>query len=779
MGDKKNLYLIAIVIIILIIIGGSIFLFFYLNQSVTPVSENLPENTNTNTGSLPQNLETNAPLEQSTAGSDAALKKEKQFISSFWQEPDLSYKPASLTYQLPLSNIKEQVTNYRDFSRKIDLEKFLPKLSSNGFVVIASPFSAKPADWESSYLLLKEKPLPLLITADSVISLYQTTIQVIYKEIEEEIFYPSLWQLLKEMFDNVKQRYEVKRQQYGIENDPATEANRLELAYLATALKLLQPSPAQIKESLSSDKKYFSAQEGDEYKVPVPAYLAAEINGELQLITSRNQSAKSPIFLYQKNYQNYSIPQAYRTSEKLKNYYLAITWLNDSLFPLWSQANNCQNCSLDETDHQINFLASLYLTNDLASDQSLKNRWANIYKSISFFKGLEANLTYLDYHQALKDTFGENYNLNEIFSGKQADLKENIAKLQAKINSLTFPALLKGQPETKEKAGLRLLRNYYLLENKILAELAGSNLGNYTGETKTEKDLPFTTCRGEKNYYRCISTGLDLFNLLQNQTAKEILEQTANSHYENYQASLNHFSAEIKNFDQYTWHDNAYLSLLFALKSLDGKTKAGYPAFMANAAWAKKSLNTGLAAWTNFHRDINFEKTSMVKVTGLPAYFSYGYVEPQPEIYHQLLANTKMIIDGFNTLKIISPQNKSYERLTNLKTVLETAAAISKKELENKPLEVTDYNFINDFAYQIKGIIGDIKKENIQNQYVFSYSLAEKKSLNEQLNGLNYLIVAYPGEAGKLFFAIGPILNYNETATGKNTPIPWQNEFKP
>ncbi len=782
MEDKKTLYIIIAVIVVLIIILSAtiVWLFFYLKASPPPTAEELPATTNANQpGTLPGLPGNNTSTDQSADAQKDQLAKEKEFISSFWQTPEIQYAAAPTAYSLPLERIKEQVVNYRDFSRKVNLEPILDNLAKNGFTVVANPFDPKVANWGNGYQLIKENNLPILITSDSIIGIYQDTLQVIYKEIEQDIFYPSLWELLKEMFDQVKQRYEARRQQFGIETDIVTEANRLELAYLTVALNLLKPEQNQVKDPLVTDPKFFSAQEADTYKISTPPYLKDEVDKEINLIDTKAKEAKSPIFLYQKSYQNYDTPPQYKTSEKLKNYYLTITWLNDILFPLWNKENDCPDCLFDRQDQEINFLAALYLSNDLAGNQNLKNRWANIYKPISFFKGLEANLTYLDYHQALKDVFDEDYNLNEIFSSDLETTKDNIAKLQQEIDSYAFPKALSGEKEFKEKIGLRLLRNHYLLEDKLFDSLTGLDLGKYTGPVERGKPLPFTACPKDKDYYRCLPTALDLFNVLGAGQAKTILKDTANDAYENYQQSLNDFTAKLNDFDQYTWHDNAYLSLLSALQKLTLENRSSLPAFMQNDAWAKNELNTNLAAWVNFHREINFEKTAFEEGGGLLAYFPYGYIEPRLELYGQLLANTKMITNGFTTLQIISSREKSFERLKNLEAALEKIIGIAKKELENSTLDAQDYNFINNFTRQISNVTGDIKKENIQNRYTLVAETIGENFIKEQVNGFNYLIAIYPDAEGRLFFAIGPVLSYQETNNQGKTLTAWQKDFKP
>lgn len=781
MEDKKLLYIIGIILVVFLIatsIGVIIFIQLKPNTSAPIVNTNDNANQIDGLAGLPrsddlsdQNRLTNTQL--------LALEKDKQFISSFWELTSLDYTPQTPNYSLPLSNVKEQVLNYRDFSRRVDIENTLPKLAQNGFVIINDPFNNKKADWETSYKTIRDNQLPILITSDSIIGLYQNTLGVIYKEIEQEIFYPSLWSLLQELRGEIKTRYEFRFKEFGIVDDLVTEANRLELAQISVALELLKPEKSQIKEAIVPDSGFFTPTEAEFYKSEVPDYLQKEVAEEISLITKKsNIKQKSPIFLYQKDYSKFNIPPQYNTSEKLKNYYLAITWLNETLFPLWSTANDCADCLLDKQDHKINFVAALLLSTDLAKNQELKNQWANIYKSISFFKGLESNLTYLDYQRAVEESFESQATINDLFTADTDVVEERIAILQDKLNSYKFPVSLGGGKENRQEIGLRLLRNYHLLENKLFNTLIVPHTTIYQDKSeKVPTVVPFTACYIGQEINRCSPTALDLFSLLGNKQAENIIAQTKNNIFDNYQSNLNQFKQELQTFDANTWHDNAYMASLSSLQKLSHSYE-GYPTFMNTDAWKNKSLNTSLGAWVDAHREINFEKTALRENSVLGSFFPYGYIEPEIELYRELLANVEMIIDGFTNLRIISEQSKSYERLENLKITLQQIVNIVKKELDNQDLINDDYNFINGFNKHIRSFIGDIKKENIQNNYTFKY-LYQNTLLEESVNGLNYAIVIYPKINGEIFFAIGPVFDYSEKNRQNTRVSNWQESFQP
>ena len=195
---------------------------------------------------------------------------------------------------------------------------------------------------------------------------------------------------------------------------------------------------------------------------------------------------------------------------------------------------------------------------------------------------------------------------------------------------------------------------------------------------------------------------------------------------------------------------------------------------MQTEAWQQKSLNTQLASWANSHRPLVVERISSADYRGFEPYFPYGYIEPQPKLYGQLLDNVKMIKKGFSGLQIISATDPVFQRLSALETVLTKIQTISQAELENKPLTPNDFVFINDFNSEIRSVTGDIKPELINNKFRWPYRLAPNLGLDQSIDGLKYLVVIYTNPEGKLILAVGPILNYSQGHNGNFSKAEWQ-----
>lgn len=778
--SSKTIVALVVVVVVILVVGAIIYFSLTSRQQPAEPIAPLPKNPTTQDitpGVLPTSNGDTAS--ETLANRIEELAKEQQFISAFYQPISYTLEPVIRGFTLPLNSIKEETINYRDFDRKINIEPYLEHLATTGSLLLTQPFDQQPATWSDALEIIKKNELPIFVTSDTIIGTFLDTTQIIYKEIEEERFYPALWNTLQGLATQAEKKYIARQQEFGIETDLLTEAYRLELLYLSVALDLLAPDDNQIRESLAQDKVYFTPQEAQRYSFSELTTLSSEITEEVQRITNARESLDSPTFLYTLDYSQFSVPAEYASSEKLKNYYLALTWLKQGLFPLWSTEDNCTDCLLDESDHRIAFIASLLLTEHLANDQELQNDWADIYKSIAFFKGLESNMTYLTYHKALQDTFGDEYSIETLFEDSQT-VDSNIAALQTTLTEVEFPTVLGGKKDNPEQAGLRLLRDTFVLEDAVYDSIVGPDTGFYIENENADTPLPASACRTTSRrdvFERCSGLSLDLAHLLGSNLANVLLSESRNNEFTNYSPAINKFRTEINAFDQTTWHDNIYLSLFEALLPQLTQGTQVVPEFMRHSAWQAKNLTTFASMWATQHRSVSPRKTTPQGGANLGAYFGYGYLEPQPELYARLLATTRMIKDGFTELNIISTSDKMYDRLIRLEQVLDQTLAISQKELQNIPLEAADYNFINDFSEQIRAITGDVLADNLSYDQKISLKF-ERQTLHITLDGLAYIVVIYPDVNGQPLLAIGPIVNYREETNGINISNLWQSQLQ-
>jgi hypothetical protein len=446
----------------------------------------------------------------------------------------------------------------------------------------------------------------------------------------------------------------------------------------------------------------------------------------------------------------------------LKNFYLATRWLN-TVFPLYYQGKGCEQCLLDKPDWLINFIAASYISNDMADNQELKNLWAKIYKVISFFKGLRADLTYLDYNNALKQLFGENYKIEDIFKNIN---QENIDKIQNYlIKNYSFLAIEgtynRSDVNLRSQIGLRLLQESYWPNDFIFSQLSRPNVAKYTGKLILEKikDSNNVTFCSQGILERCIGISLDVINLIYPISAANsyFLENTS---YENYLRQVDAIKKQLNSLPEDRWYANTYWETLVLMKSLLGLDKSKHPIFMQKADWQTKDMNNVSGAWVNLQLpadqlEVQTEKRQIMSYTDT---LGDTFIEPNQNIIQELIAHLKMMREMLESLGVIGSGNdQTYKKLTETITFFEKINEIVKKELISSPIEFKDQREILETIEQIS--ISKKANKTLNFQFKFDNNTG---TLFENIEGIKILLVIYKKD-DKLILAAGPVFNYQES----------------
>ncbi|MFA5248544.1 MAG: DUF3160 domain-containing protein [Patescibacteria group bacterium] len=689
---------------------------------------------------------------------------EKYFPGDFYKNPEAPI-PFSAVYDLPL-NTKIDIANYYDFSRKINLDKVLPELDSSGFAIIDNPFLPAENFYEI-YNALDSRQIPPLITADFLTYYYQNITKLAYKKIEGAVFYNSLWQTNKKLYETAKTRYETKAMENSLANDISLEGARRELAFLAVSLALLQPTKEQIKDNSGLDGEgKFSLSEAEEFYFSLPEYLKNDVSAELALIHVAGKEAKSPVLLYTRDYQNFIIPDEYSANERLKNFYLASHWLN-SVWPLYPRGADCPDCFLDKEDWRVSFYASLLLSDDLASSQDLKNQWAQIYKIKSFFTGLRSDLTYLHYRTALDNVFGADKKATDSLTAENID--NNLTSLATEIAKIDLPLIEGGRDKNslteKPEIGLKILAEAQWPSEYIFNNLTATSVGAYRGGIVEAVNVA-TACVNKKQKIgeRCVASVLDIANLTADNTFSGAYI-ASNTNYELYSQKITDLKKELSVFATTSWHSNNFWLALDVIKKNFSASTTILPTFARTENYRQKVLSWALSSWINFQLPPDifiFSDKNSSRLTSVEEenkLISYGYIEPNQILAKELSANTGMMIDFLTALKISDQGGAALYVLKNLKNNLTAIEAIIKKEASGEPLSEEDYKFISnfyrDFAVSKKGSkILEIK------------GVSGTQRMRENLAGTKLLLVIYKRGEEKIITA-GPIFNYEETRLGK------------
>lgn len=760
-GRSKKL---IFVILTLIILGAGGFAAFYF-WSKRPV----PPNINNPATSTPSAATSGQPIlpnldpgaATSTANATSSfndLAIEYLSFADFYKAPSAAPLLSSGDYNLPL-DVKIDVTNYYDVSRKIDLDPGLDSLSNNGFALVDNPWEKEAKDFYTLYANLDQKQIPLLITSDFLLYYYQNTLKKVFKEIESTVFYDNLWDVNKEMYEAAKSRYETRLASIGQVNDSILEGERLEAAFFATALELMKPAANQLApKGTVNDPSRFTESEANRFYFSLPPYLREDVIREEKLIRDGALKAKSPVMLYPRDYTDFKVPVDYRANAKLNNFYLTTKWLN-SVFPLNYKDRNCPDCLLDYPDWRISLTAASFIAQDFSSLPELKNKWARIYKVMAFFKGLRDDLGYVQYRDSLSQLFGADYKIEQIFDDQNRQVKDNLENLRKKLVAYNFSAVQgaysRQDASQKKQIGFRMLAEPYWPNEYIFRRLAQPTVSNYLdGSPKTNN---ITSCRINQATQRCNAFALDAINLAFPITNNDYFSE--NTNYNNYSSTAAALAAEL---DQATvWQTANYWSLLNQMKAYLGGDRNQQPAFARSAAWPERSLNTAAAAWTNLQ--LPLEQTSAVQVFkgqglgDLSRWNEGAYVEPNYALLAEMIANNKMLLGMFSALRLDREVSAATNELSALGKNLEMLQAVITKELKGEEISADDNEKITDFVKSYSAVPTDVKNRQL------TVSLnGQKTNFKEDISRFQLLVIIQQTAKGK-FLVVGPVWNYKET----------------
>ena len=744
--NKPNNKILIIIIAVFLVAIVSIIIFLFVKPAkqdpvIAPVVV-VPEITNPNVLQTEISTSTNG-----LATSTIPEAIEKITFADFYKEPVVLADFVIKDYELPL-NIKIDALNYPTVSRKFDLTKGLTDLDANGFAIFDNTAAAETNNFYGAYSFLTKKDIPILITSDFLLHYHQNVVKQVFKDIEENVFYDNLFKITKSLYESSKNRYEARLSEIGNVNDSVLEGERLATAYFAVTLKLLEPTVNQVDPN-NKDLNKFNVQEAQDLYFNILPYLHDDVNAEINLIRKANETKKSPVLLYNRDYTEFTVPSEYRSNERLYNFYLASTWLN-SVFPLVVKDKDCPTCLLDKYDSYLNLIAASFITKDFASDQNLKNRWALVYKLISYHKGLRDDLTYLDYDSEMKKLFGDDYNPEDVFAERNPDKTKNLDKLRANLLAITyndFQGALNKKTE-QPRLGFKLLTDYYWPNSYIFSSLQMSNLGKYQGVKPSEINV--TACGGNLN--RCNGTGLDIIGLIRDKVMSHDY-WVENTKYDGYDEKIAALRSEFSK--TLVWQTNRFWSLLGTFKALFSQNNNQMQIYSRTDSWQQRLVNSAVAAWMDLQLPLETLLPASEEARGglsnLVATNDDYYIEPNYYLVQKLIADNEMINGMMAALNINKQVSSVSIALKDENEKLKKVSGIIKKELDNEVLTSDDQAFIGSLAkqYSLNG--------NPVQQFTLKF---DDKELHESVN-LKFMALVYQLGDSK-FIAIGPIYSFQE-----------------
>ena len=695
------------------------------------------------------------------AASASASGNPKYAMASYYSSEGLVINASVSQYDLPLD--LTSITNINSVYSKFYLKEGQKNLlSENGFIAIDYDLEN---DIIQPYKDMKIADIPIFVTSDTLLHLYHIQFDEILKGIEEREFFGKILNLSKALFDKSINDYQ------GCIDINLKEALRRNIAYLAVGLSILQ----------TPTEGYNGSEDIQTVDFSIPSYVNDEVEEEISFIESQDGFHDSPLFLYREDYSQYKPRGHYTQSEKLKRYFKAMMWYGRMSFLMKGGNPHCQYCDflISKDDAKIQTIQASLIATALPSvtidDESLENIWTRIYKVTSFFVGTADDLTPYEYLDCIKDVFGSEFNATELANDtKLLELKVELVQLRnPKIYGGTgeivilkppgVPFTIEDLNETLDKTkGMRLMGQRFIPDSYMFQQLVFPAVDPFTGTGK-----PFTMEYTGGGPARVFPRGLDVMAVLGSDRALEILKNEGDTEYEHYYEQLSMLQENFSSLNITEWNRNLYFGWIYTLKSLLKEYNSSYPTFMNTAAWQDKGLQTVLASWSELRHDtILYGKQSYtpIKATSVepPENPVVGYVEPVPEFYLRIHALTKMTREGLTDLNVLNDTETN--RLQSLETILERLINISKKELENKELTNSDYEFIRNFGENLDSIVTGVKDKGKETTIIADVhtDTNTEQVLEEGVGYVDLILVAYMAPNGNIIVGAGPILSYYE-----------------
>lgn len=739
------------------------------------------------------------------------------FAGSYPKLPDLP-KAAVQQYQLPLT--QDQIANADKGMvaalLKDDAAREL--LLKNGFVVLGG---ARGENVATLLDQVNKSETPVVVTPDCVLHVFHVCFDETLKDLEEQIFHWDMFDVCQRLLEISDAAYRQARANVETAGMNAQEAERqrrlmeawkLNVAFLAVPTKLLGEAArvrtkSEPKYNHATDSYESSFIESGAETITLPDYVEESTKAELALIEAHGGFAKSAVFGYVDDFSQYIPRGHYTRTELLKRYFKAMMYLGRATF-LVNEVPGRDSVSgrgkgqitakveiTPEMAERMTLAAALMAQHveqsplgdrprrpafavQLASGTSLKQLWERVYSCTGFFVGLADDLSPAEYNATLK---GAN-------ATSLAD-RETLQKFMAGIRGLALPRIYSGTGEfalyangeselkllLEKSQGMRLMGQRFVPDSDAMGKLVFPSVGApLTGEKgATEKNLTYVLAEGGE--IRGFPRGLDVMALMGSRRARELLAETKDDGYDNYDARFQGLKAQWDAMTFADWQRNLYTAWLYTLQPLleDKSERRGFPTFMQTQAYEDRLLNGALASWSQLRHDtILYAKQSYSasSATGAPrppkVVRPVGYVEPVVEFYDRMYALCEMMRLGLNSLGVSS--RDANNRLIKLAETAQRLAKLSREQLMGQELTQNDYDFIKNFSQTVvatlKPEVGELDPRALRTDIIADVHTDgnSMECLEVGTGKLRLLAIAYYNPDGDLLVGMGPVLSFYE-----------------
>ncbi len=409
----------------------------------------------------------------------------------------------------------------------------------------------------------------------------------------------------------------------------------------------------------------------------VPDALRPYVDEELKNIENCETIATSPLMGVNEDYTQYKVRGYYEGDEELSKYFKAMMWYGRMNF--------------DREEEDLN-RSALLMT--LGISECCQADWEAVYGVTSFFAGASDDHLYCDYIPAIVKAYGDNVSLENLKSDAKAfdTFTEEIKKLSApQIQSVPV-----NEGEENVIPGMRFMGQRFTIDACIMQNL----IYRQVEENKN----------GER---RMLPNVCDVPAALGSDMALSLANEAGADRFPDYKENMQDLRKALKNAPEGVWKASLYSQWINVLTPLLTPKGEGYPSYMTNDDYTKKTIETFAGSYAELKHDtILYGKPCMAERGGGgdEEYDKRGYVEPEPLVYARFASLADATLKGLQKCKLIS--DKDIECLSALKTIAERLLVIAQKELKNELPTKEEFDYIEYYGADIEHLWYDIMEQD-------------------------------------------------------------------
>jgi uncharacterized protein DUF3160 len=479
-------------------------------------------------------------------------------------------------------------------------------LTQSGFMIVPATYQS----FGALYADAQHAGTPSFVSADLVLDTSSQLLSQIQASVEQRYQLPELRMLDREMYDLSWAQYlAMEMSATPAEQRIATTALR-NAAYFAVPLSLLDPA------------------------FELPQVISPVVHAELSLIAASDSITISPLLdlpgmpdaeKQQVDYTRFTPLSHYAANDALARYFQALTWHREIVFRP-SQREETRSAAL-----------IAYTMNQHPATHVL---WERIQSVLAFFQGQGASYTPAQYGDLIEMAWAESAEITALGDEVQFDaLTLAIGDLSPPDNPIWTFWIRNGFPER----GWQFLSTPFWIDMYVFEQMTG----DHVGDEGNPRDLPLY---------------IDLASVLGSPESYVIADKVGESEIAHYLDQVGKVRNELSSLQLEHWTADLHWNWLHAHSAVIREKTTSYPEWMRTASWRRKDLQSVFGSWTILRRDAGaafLEAPTPEPAAENTPSVSWGYVEPQPELYARLAALVRQIIDGLDNRLMLSSADRS------------------------------------------------------------------------------------------------------------------------